>query len=259
MVSGQVGRWADRSSARDFDGRYSEDGLRFWVPTFIECGAITAGQIVVDAGCGTGGFGAAIGSVSGAQVIGCDIAERFTRFARDKHSPVGWWIVGDAAQLPLRDNTIDCVLMSLLLHRVPDPAAVVADAARVLRPTGVLVIHTIAPDDAASSAPYRYFPTMATAQQQRLPTTGQMQDWSQRAGLTRVSVTGVRRPMHIDADALEARVRDEIPHRYPEISPAELSTGLQQLRADQQQRGGPWHEPRTHTIVTATAVPRRSQ
>src|SRR5882757_4367176 len=112
MVSGQVGRWADRNSAYDFDCRYSEDGLRYWVPKFIECGAITAGQIVLDAGCGTGGFGAAIGTVTGAQVIGYDIAERFTRYARDKHSPVGWWIVGDAARLPLRNNTINCVLMS---------------------------------------------------------------------------------------------------------------------------------------------------
>jgi ubiquinone/menaquinone biosynthesis C-methylase UbiE len=258
MVFGQVLRWTDRNSAQDFDRRYSDDGVQFWAPKLIEFGAIASGQLVLDAGCGTGGFGAAIGAATDAQVIGCDIAERFTRYARDKHSPVGRWIVGDAARLPLHDNTADCVLMSLLLHRVPDPAVVVADAVRVMRPTGVLLIHTIAPEVAAASAPYRYFPTMATAQHRRLPTAGQLRDWSQQAGLTDTSVRRITRPMKIDADSLEKRVREETPHRYPEIGAEELSAGLQQLSADQQQHGGPWHEPRAHTVVIAKRTPNRS-
>lgn len=258
MAFGQVTRWADRTSAPDFDRRYSADGVRFWVPKFIEFAAIGTGQIVLDAGCGTGGFGAAISTATGSQVVGCDIAERYARYAHEKHRSTGWWIVGDAARLPVRDNTIDCVLMSLLLHRVPDPGAVIAEAARVLRPTGVLLIHTIEPDTAAASAPYRYFPTMAAAQYRRLPASGQMLDWSHQAGLIDVAIRHVTRPMKIDGEHLEKRVRDEIPYRYPEIRRDELSVGLRQLRADQQRYGGPWHEPRAHTMVVAKRAPHRS-
>jgi ubiquinone/menaquinone biosynthesis C-methylase UbiE len=251
MPDGQISQWADRNSARDFDGRYSDDGLRFWVPRLIEVGAIAEGQTILDAGSGTGGFGAGISAATGARVIGCDIAGRFIRYARDNHGPICRWIVGDAGRLPLRDQTVDRVLMSLLLHRVPDPVAVIADAARVLRPSGVLLIHTIAPEDAAVTAPYRYFPKMAAAQRRRLPATARLARWCQQAGLTDTAINPVTRPMAIDADRLEKRVREEIPHRYPDIGATELSDGLQQLHADQQRHGGPWHEPRTHTLMTA--------
>jgi hypothetical protein len=99
---------------------------------------------------------------------------------------------------------------------------------------------------------------MATAQHRRLPTADQLHDWNQHAGLTDICVTHLTRPMNIDADILEQRVRAEIPHRYPEISTDELTAGLQQLRADQQQHDGPWHEPRTHTVVIAKRTPHRS-
>jgi SAM-dependent methyltransferase len=143
------------------------------------------------------------------------------------------------------------VLLSLLVHRVPDPAAVIADAARVLRPAGVLLIHTIAPEDPALTAPYRYFPNMAAAQRRRLPATARLDGWCHQAGMTSTTISRVTRPMAIDADKLEKRVREEIPHRYPDIGATELSDGLQQLHADQQRHGGPWHEPRTHTLMAA--------
>jgi hypothetical protein len=106
-------------------------------------------------------------------------------------------------------------------------------------------------EEAAASAPYRYFPSMAAAQRHRLPTADQLQDWCRHAGLANVYLTHVTRPVRIVAGLVEHRVHVEIAHRYPEITPDELSGGLQQLHEDEQQHGGPWHEPRTHTIVIA--------
>jgi ArsR family transcriptional regulator len=47
---------------------------------------------------------------------------------------------GELEALPIDDDTLDIGLMVLVLHHVPDPAAVLADAARVLRPGGRLLI-----------------------------------------------------------------------------------------------------------------------
>ncbi|MBO0884474.1 MAG: methyltransferase domain-containing protein [Mycobacterium sp.] len=251
MPYGQIPQWSDRNSAQAFDSRYSDEGLRFWVPRLIEVGTITEGQTILDAGSGTGGFGAGVSAASGARVIGCDIAERFIRYARDNHAPIGWWMVGDAARLPLRDQTVDRVLMSLLLHRVPEPATVIAEAARVLRSSGALLIHTIAPEDAAVTAPYRYFPHMAAAQRRRMPAVARLDGWCRQAGLTDTAISQVTRPMAIDADALEKRIYEERPHRYPDISATELTEGMQQLRIDQDRHGGPWYESRVHTLMTA--------
>lgn len=48
--------------------------------------------------------------------------------------------LGDLTHLPLADAGLDVVLMNMVLHHVAQPAAVLAEALRVLRPGGVLII-----------------------------------------------------------------------------------------------------------------------
>ncbi|EUA43477.1 ubiE/COQ5 methyltransferase family protein [Mycobacterium xenopi 3993] len=46
----------------------------------------------------------------------------------------------DAQQLPLRDQTVDAVVSIAVLQLVPNPAAALAEMARVLRPGGRLAV-----------------------------------------------------------------------------------------------------------------------
>jgi malonyl-CoA O-methyltransferase len=57
-----------------------------------------------------------------------------------------WPLLCDAAALPVADGSVDLVFSSLLLHWHPDPAAVFAEARRVLRPDGLLLFNTLGPD-----------------------------------------------------------------------------------------------------------------
>ncbi len=52
---------------------------------------------------------------------------------------------GDITQLPLPAASADAVTIHQVLHYASDPAAVVAEAARVLRPGGLLVVIDVAP------------------------------------------------------------------------------------------------------------------
>jgi ArsR family transcriptional regulator len=54
---------------------------------------------------------------------------------------------GDLEALPVDARTLDAATLMLVLHHVPDPAAVLADAARVLRPGGRLLIADMLPHD----------------------------------------------------------------------------------------------------------------
>jgi ubiquinone/menaquinone biosynthesis C-methylase UbiE/DNA-binding transcriptional ArsR family regulator len=53
--------------------------------------------------------------------------------------------LGDMYQLPLADASFDAVVIHQVLHYADRPAAAIAEAARVLRPSGMLVIVDFAP------------------------------------------------------------------------------------------------------------------
>lgn len=59
----------------------------------------------------------------------------------------GGMVCGDAMRLPLASDSVDAVVIVWLLHLLSAPAAVLAEAARVLRPGGVLIT-TVDKDDA---------------------------------------------------------------------------------------------------------------
>lgn len=82
---------------------------------------------VLDLGCGERPYADLFGA---ARCIGID---RGTTGARPD-------IVADAQQLPLAGGCIDLVFCSQVLEHVTDPAALLAECARVLRPGGALVL-----------------------------------------------------------------------------------------------------------------------
>jgi SAM-dependent methyltransferase len=51
-------------------------------------------------------------------------------------------VISPAGHLPLADGSVDCVLSSQVLEHVADPRAYLAEARRVLRPNGRLLIST---------------------------------------------------------------------------------------------------------------------
>jgi SAM-dependent methyltransferase len=51
-------------------------------------------------------------------------------------------IIGPDGELPIEDRSVDCVLSSQVLEHVADPAGYLAEAFRVLRPGGSLLLST---------------------------------------------------------------------------------------------------------------------
>jgi 2-polyprenyl-6-hydroxyphenyl methylase / 3-demethylubiquinone-9 3-methyltransferase len=97
------------------------------------------GAVLVDLGCG-GGLLAPHARRLGYRHIGVDLITSGLRRARAKGvSPVR----ADAAKVPLVDGCADAVSAGELLEHVTDPAAVIAQACRLLRPGGTLALDTI--------------------------------------------------------------------------------------------------------------------
>lgn len=97
---------------------------------------------VLDIGCGAGFLSNALAR-EGFQVVGLDASEASLAVARrhDETNRVRF-DVGDALALPYPAASFDAVAAMDFLEHVEDPAAVVAEAARVLRPRGTFFFHT---------------------------------------------------------------------------------------------------------------------
>jgi ubiquinone/menaquinone biosynthesis C-methylase UbiE len=100
-------------------------------------GDVPAG-VALDAACGSGRHAAHLAD-RGHKVIGVDLSARMLALAEAK-MPGGDFRQGDLRQLPVPDQHVDLVVCALALTHVPELAPVLAEFARVLRPSGHLVI-----------------------------------------------------------------------------------------------------------------------
>lgn len=102
---------------------------------------------VLDLGCGTGVVARAIAARDGftGTVTGIDLSDDFiaaaeTFAADDGVSDRVQFAVGDAHQLDFRAASFDTVVAHTLVSHVRDPLAVLAEAARVVRPGGYVAV-----------------------------------------------------------------------------------------------------------------------
>jgi ubiquinone/menaquinone biosynthesis C-methylase UbiE len=100
------------------------------------------GKTILDIGCGDGGLTRLLAR-GGAQATGVDIDDRQLSRARAAEPvPGAHYAVGRGERLDNADGSLDAVVYMNSLHHVPEPdiAAALAEAARVLRPGGILLV-----------------------------------------------------------------------------------------------------------------------
>jgi SAM-dependent methyltransferase len=92
------------------------------------------GGLCLEIGCGTGTHAGQVRDL-GWTPVGVDLSAAMLRRAAGR-LPIAR---ADAARLPIRDASVPAVISMMVHTDMPDNAAVVREAARVLRPGGVLV------------------------------------------------------------------------------------------------------------------------
>lgn len=116
---------------------------RHWRRVAAAAAEVGPGDVVVDVAGGTGALAGELVS-AGAKVLALDFSWNMVstgaQRARAAGTPGIWWCNGDGMRLPLADASVDAVTIAFGLRNLPDPAAGLAEFARVTRPGGRLVV-----------------------------------------------------------------------------------------------------------------------
>lgn len=132
------------------DDVYFDESYEFTKARFEKSGFDPAqffkDKVVVDAGCGSGKFSAAIGRFGASKVIGLDIGEKGLEFARGQAKKVPYgdrldYRYGSLLDIPLDDNSVDVVWSNGVIHHTLGYEKCVSEFARILKPGGELFLY----------------------------------------------------------------------------------------------------------------------
>lgn len=129
--------------ASALETRAADPSMSPVIDAYIELLDVPDDGFIVDIGSGTGGVTRQIaGRFPTATVLGVEPSDALTRKAEELASsmPNLSFAVGDGASLDLDDASADVSILHTVLSHVSDPGLLVAEATRILRPGGTLVI-----------------------------------------------------------------------------------------------------------------------
>jgi ubiquinone/menaquinone biosynthesis C-methylase UbiE len=123
-------------AAYDAGRDYSPRTLAYWLDVISRSVSANAVQDILDLGCGTGRYSAALASHFDAQVVALDPSEKMLAEARRKVTVRVRYARACGESLPLRDASVDLVFISMVFHHFDDPGRAVRECRRVLRTGG---------------------------------------------------------------------------------------------------------------------------
>jgi malonyl-CoA O-methyltransferase len=152
----------DRTSmpaAYDAGRGYPPEVLQSWLATISAAvGAREIGRIL-DLGCGTGRYSAALAAHFGAEVFAVDPSGKMLEQARAKSAKGVRFLRGSGEAIPLADDAVDMVFISMVFHHFGDPFAAARECRRVLREGGAVCLRGGAVERSAEYAYVPFFPS----------------------------------------------------------------------------------------------------
>src|SRR5437879_2231857 len=100
-------------------------------------------KTIMDLGCGTGRFSESLRARFGAEVVGIDPSKKMLEQARSKPSDGRIrYEPGRGESIPLPDNSVDPIFMSMIFHHFDNPVLAARERRRLLRPGPPLLVRT---------------------------------------------------------------------------------------------------------------------
>lgn len=139
-------------------------------------------DVVLDAGAGIGRFWPVL-EVAWQPTTLVALDSSMAMLARAYPSSSVRRIVGDLADPPVSEGSIDVVFCSMSLHHTPRPSEAVQRLRESLKPGGWLVIRSGTQEDLNGFDFLRFFPTAEAAERRAMPRGEELRRWVEGAGM----------------------------------------------------------------------------
>jgi len=114
-----------------------------WLSKIIEYGKIDSNCAILDVGCGTGRFPQVLLTMKNPVVYALEPSIEMLKqaVAKDESRNI-LWIRGDGQKLPFKNDSFNCVYMTLVLHHIENKKMALQEIHRTLKKSGNCVIMT---------------------------------------------------------------------------------------------------------------------
>jgi len=131
---------------------------------------------ILDLGCGTGRFTAALSKAFECSVVGVEPSCAMLNVAISQSEPNVEWKQGQAESIPLENQAVDLVFMSQVFHHLVQPQQALREINRVLTSAGYLAIRNGTREYNKELAWLRFFPDALEIEDKRTPSQQELKE-----------------------------------------------------------------------------------
>ncbi len=217
------------------------DVMGIWIQAIQLVTGVNESSVLLDLGCGTGRFSIPMAMHYGSTVIGIDPSVKMLSRAKSDSARTGRRVrfaKGAAEDIPVDDESVDLVFMSMAIHHVQDMQSAVSEIRRVLKDDGMLVIRNYI-SESLPGVPYlSYFPAAMKLSEEMLPSKSDIQTWF-AGSFDLVSHKEIRQQSASDWDEYVRKIEQRAYSDLVQISDADFLNGINEMRRNKSGDGEP--------------------
>ncbi len=219
------------ASAYDAGRSLPDEGMEVWRVALLRHLPERTALPMLDLGCGTGRFTAALADWLEARVIGIEPSRAMIRAATTSSPhPKASYLLGRAEDIPLADSTCDFAWLSAVVHHFEDLPRAAGELRRVLRPGGAVLIRSWFPGR-ADVTHFEYFPRARTIAE-TFPTLEAVEKAFAAAGFRVQALESVTQVSAPSLGVFCERVRTRADTTLQLLTDDEFAEGMRRLEAD---------------------------
>jgi len=206
--------------------------LELWMNVVASCVGKERLNTILDLGCGTGRFSESLAAHFDAEVIGIDPSRKMLDQAQAKlHDRRVRYQLGRGEAIPLANNSVDLIFMSMTFHHFDDPMLVACECYRVLRDGATAVLRTGTRERIPSYPYVDFFPRSWPIMEGCLPTSAFIREVFESAGFSTVRFDVVTQKIAPDYATYAEKLSAGADSVLAQLSPSDFRAGMDALRA----------------------------